>query len=79
MSTHNIGFYEDLTKNYHQIGTLFLLLNNSVSRGSVWHHMASLLNPNSDMLRKNKKLAASKAYSIPPAMCRSKPCKFVNK
>ena len=28
---------------------------------------------------KNKKLAASKAYSIPPAMCRSKPCKFVKK
>ena len=30
MSTHNIGFYEDLTKilslNYHQIRTLFLLL-----------------------------------------------------
>ena len=26
---------------------------------------------------KNKKLAASKAYSIPPAMCRSKSCKFV--
>ena len=25
----------------------------------------------------NKKLATSKAYSIPPAMCRSKPCKFV--
>ena len=28
-------------------------------------------------VRQNKKLAASKAYSIPPAMCRSKPCKFV--
>ena len=27
--------------------------------------------------RRNKKLAASKAYSIPPAMCISKPCKFV--
>ena len=28
MSTHNIGFYEDLTKiiKYHQIRTLFLLL-----------------------------------------------------
>ena len=29
MSTHNIGFYEDLTKiisNYHQICTLFFLL-----------------------------------------------------
>ena len=29
MSTHNIGFYEDLTKlslNYHQIRTLFFLL-----------------------------------------------------
>ena len=29
MSTHNIDFYEDLTKfsfNYHQIPTLFLLL-----------------------------------------------------
>ena len=29
MSTHNIGFYEDLTKiiiKYHQIHTLFLLL-----------------------------------------------------
>ena len=26
---------------------------------------------------KNKKLATSKAYSIPLAMCRSKPCKFV--
>ena len=29
MSTHNIGFYEDLTKiifEYHQIRTLFLLL-----------------------------------------------------
>ena len=29
MSTHNISFYEDLTKlslNYHQIRTLFLLL-----------------------------------------------------
>ena len=29
MSTHNICFYEDLTKlslNYHQISTLFLLL-----------------------------------------------------
>ena len=25
---------------------------------------------------RNKKLAANKAYSIPPAMCRSKPCKF---
>ena len=25
----------------------------------------------------NKKLAASKAYSIPPARCRSKPCKLV--
>ena len=30
---------------------------------------------NSDV---NKKLAASKAYSIPPAICRSKPCKFVS-
>ena len=32
MSTHNIGFYEDLTKlsvNYHQIRTLFLLLSKS--------------------------------------------------
>ena len=28
-------------------------------------------------IKENKKLAASKAYSIPPAMCRSKPCKFV--
>ena len=30
MSTHNIGFYEDLKKlslNYHQIRTLFLLLH----------------------------------------------------
>ena len=30
MSTHNIGFYEDLTKiiiKYHQICTLFLLLD----------------------------------------------------
>ena len=33
MSTHNIGFYEDLTKlslNYHQIRTLFLLLEEHV-------------------------------------------------
>ena len=33
MSTHNIGFYEDLTKiiiKYHQIRTLFLLLKYSV-------------------------------------------------
>ena len=33
MSTHNIGFYGDLTKlslNYHQIRTLFLLLASSV-------------------------------------------------
>ena len=30
MSTHNIGFYEEITNlslNYHQICTLFLLLN----------------------------------------------------
>ena len=33
MSTHNIGFYEDLKKiiiRYHQIRTLFLLLAKSV-------------------------------------------------
>ena len=32
MSTHNIGFYEDLTKiilNYHQINTLCLLLKDT--------------------------------------------------
>ena len=38
------------------------------------HHVVSLSKIH---LPPNKKLAASKAYSIPPAMCRSKPCKFV--
>ena len=41
MSTHNIGFYEDLTKlslNYHQIHTLFLLLNTVNIKIKVIHH-----------------------------------------
>ena len=29
MSTHNIGFYEEISK-YHQICTLFLLLSSTV-------------------------------------------------
>ena len=45
MSTHNIGFYEDLTKiifelssniiKYHQIRTLFLLLLTIVEEGLI--------------------------------------------
>ena len=45
MSTHDIGFYEDLTKiifelslNYHQIRTLFLLLNNL----TLWNNSAEM-------------------------------------
>ena len=39
MSTHNIGFYEDLTKlslNYHQILTLFLLLSSGDTGTGPW-------------------------------------------
>ena len=49
MSTHNISFYEDLTK------IIFELSSNTHLISSAGGHIYS-----------NKKLAASKAYSIPP-------------
>ena len=60
----------------------FLLLLRSYIVGtcrSASFRTASVPMINHIFLSKNKKLAASKAYSIPPAISRSKLCKFVKK
>ena len=61
MSTHNIGFYEDLTKiitliiiKYHQICTLFLLLYIMLTVGSISQNETPyMFNPPLTLLIKN--------------------------